>query len=103
MYFAGSLGFSKANPTQSQLKVLSAPVATKSEVISILKRRSSDQNVLVAPHEDASDAYSEASSQSFSDESLSRNRHLKYDSEEDSDFDDYGVSLLRIEPENFLV
>ncbi|XP_019754086.1 protein inturned isoform X1 [Dendroctonus ponderosae] len=88
--FIGSLGFSKSSPTQSQLKDPSVPAAKKSEVISILKRRSSDQNVLAAPHEDAFDAYSEASSQSFSDESLSRNRNLKYDSEEDSDFDDYG-------------
>lgn len=99
--FIGSLGFAKNNAPQTHSSKESTSGAKKNEVISILKRRSSEQNVLNASHEDSYDAYSEGSgSQSFSealsemsDESSSRNRKLKYDSnDEDSDFDDYGVS-----------
>lgn len=94
----GSLGFTKSNSPQAHSSNSTAGTK-KNEVISILKRRNSEQNV-VTSQEEAYDAYSEESgSQSFneafseiSDES-SRNRRLKFDSDEDSDIDDYAVSF----------
>lgn len=94
------MGFTKSNSPQAHSSN-STTGTKKNEVISILKRRNSEQNV-VTSQEDAYDAYSEESgSQSFneafseiSDESCSRNRRLKFDSDEESDIDDYAVSLL---------
>ncbi|XP_050305773.1 protein inturned [Anthonomus grandis grandis] len=95
--FIGSLGFSKLNAPQASNKE-STSNPKKNEVTSILKRRSSEQNVFNPVQDDAYDAYSEGSeNQSYnesmseiSDESSSRNKRVKSDSnDEDSDFDDY--------------
>ncbi|XP_066263056.1 protein inturned [Euwallacea similis] len=89
------MGFNKSISPQTSNKDAGI-AAKKNEVISILKRRSSEQNILnTTANEDTFDAYSEGSeSQSYSemsDESSSRNRKFKYDSnDEESDFDEYG-------------
>lgn len=95
--FIGSLGFAKSNMPQAHKESASNP--KKGEVISILKRRCSEQNVLNTAHDESYDAYSEESgSQCYSegmseisDESSGRNRKSKYDSnDEESDLDDFG-------------
>ncbi|KAL1491563.1 hypothetical protein ABEB36_012140 [Hypothenemus hampei] len=88
------MGFTKTNLPQNSSKECTSGTK-KNEVISILKRRNSEQNVLnEEPYEaysegSESQCYSEALSE-ISDESSSRNPNLRYDSnDEDSDFDDY--------------